>query len=90
MWTRFEAAESAAQGMFTMRDVEEAMKASNFNKGLGPDGFDGTILRPGDESHRLTQEIAAQILGLLNDPMSIPQYLYEGRMVPLSKNKGKD
>jgi len=30
-----------------MRDVEEAMKASNFNKGLGPDGFDGTILRPG-------------------------------------------
>ena len=22
--------------------------------------------------------------------MSIPQYLYEGRLVPLSKNKGKD
>ena len=40
--------------MFTMRDVEEAMKASNFKKGLGPDGFDGTILRPGDSSHRLT------------------------------------
>ena len=33
------------------------MKASNFNKGLGPDGFDGTILKPGDLSHRLTQEI---------------------------------
>ena len=47
MWTRFEAAADAAQGMFNMRDVEEAMKASNFNKGLGPDGFDGTILRPG-------------------------------------------
>jgi len=90
MWTRFEAAADAARGMFTMRDVEEAMRASNFNKGLGPDGFDGTILRPGDTSHRLTQEIAAQILGLLNDPMSIPQYLYEGRLVPLSKNKGKD
>ena len=60
------------QGMFSMQDVEEAMKASNFNKGLGPDGFDGTILRPGDASHRLTQEIAAQILGLLNDPMSLP------------------
>ena len=58
MWTRFEAAAGASQGMFTMRDVEEAMKASNFNKGLGPDGFDGTILRPGDASHRLTQEIA--------------------------------
>ena len=48
------------------------MKVSNFNKGLGPDGFDGTILRPGDTSHRLTQEIAAQILGLLDDPMSNP------------------
>ena len=58
MWTRFEAAADAAQGMFTTRDVEDAMRASNFNKGLGPDGFDGTILRPGDASHRLTQEIA--------------------------------
>ena len=48
MWTRFEAAAGAAHGMFTMRDVEEAMKASKFNKGLGLDGFDGTILRPGD------------------------------------------
>ena len=66
------------------------MRASNFNKGLGPDGFDGTILKPGDPSHRLTQEIAAQILELLNQPVSIPRYLYEGRLVPLSKNKGKD
>ena len=90
MWDRFQAAAEMDQGMFTLRDVEEAMKASNFNKGLGPDGFDGTILRPGDTSHRLTQEISAKILRLLNDPMSIPQYLYEGRLVPLSNNKGKD
>ena len=90
MWTRLEAASEVTQGMFTAADVEEAMRASNFNKGLGPDGFDGTILRPSDPSHRLTQEIAAQILGLLNQPMSIPRYLYEGRLVPLSKNKGKD
>ena len=54
MWERFQEAAGTMQGMFTMRDVEEAMKASNFNKGLGPDGFDGTILRPGDTSHRLT------------------------------------
>ena len=66
------------------------MRASNFNKGLGPDGFDGTILKPGDASHRLTQEITAQILGLINDPTTIPKYLYEGRLVPLSKKKGKD
>ena len=58
LWTRLEAANEATQGMFTIADVEGAMKASNFNKGLGPDGFDGTILKPGDPSHRLTQEIA--------------------------------
>ena len=89
MWTRLEAAAETTQGMLTEADVELAMKASNFNKGLGPDGFDGTILKPGDPSNRLTQEITAQILGLLKQPMSIPRYLYEGRLVPLSKNKGK-
>ena len=61
-----EAASEMTQGMFTAADVEEAMKAYNFKKGLGPDGFDGTILKPGDPSHRLTPEISAQILGLLN------------------------
>ena len=90
MWSRFEAAAEVAQGMFTTQDVEEAMRASNFNKGLGPDGFDGSILKPGDASHRLTQDITAQILGLLANPASIPKYLYDGRLVPLSKNKGKD
>jgi hypothetical protein len=33
------------------------MRASNFNKGLGLDGFDGIILQPGNASHHLTQEI---------------------------------
>ena len=59
LWERLETMAGAALGMFTPADVEAAMKASNFNKGLGPDGFDGTILRPGDLSHRLTQEITA-------------------------------
>ena len=54
LWTSLEAAADFTQGMFTTADVEEAMRASNFNKGLGPDGFDGTILKPGDASHRLT------------------------------------
>ena len=44
MWSRFEAVFEATQGIFSTLDVEEAMRASNFNKGLGPDGFDGTIL----------------------------------------------
>ena len=44
----------ATRGLFTAQDVEEAMRASNFNKGLGPDG---TILQPGNPVHRLTQTI---------------------------------
>ena len=56
LWERLQAATEATEGMFTPQDVEEAMRASNFNKGLGPDGFDGTILRPEDPSHHLMQE----------------------------------
>ena len=44
MWEKFNEADEATWGIFTTLDVEEAMRASNFNKGLGPDGFDGTIL----------------------------------------------
>ena len=55
LWARLEAAADLAVQLFTSSDVEEAMKASNFNKELGPDGFDGCMLRPGDASHRLTQ-----------------------------------
>jgi len=59
LWDQLETIAEVSQELFTHEDVEQAMKASNFNKGLGPDGFDGTILRPGDLSHRLTQEITA-------------------------------
>ena len=54
LWSELEAIAEMAQGLFSHEDVVLAMKASNFNKGLGPDGFDGTILKPGDLSHRLT------------------------------------
>ena len=54
MWSHFEAAAEATQGMFPTQDVEEAMRASNLNKRLDPDGFDGTILQPGNAAHRLT------------------------------------
>ena len=54
VWERFDAAVEATQGMFTPQDMVEAMRASYFNKGLGPDGFDGTILQPGNLDHRLT------------------------------------
>ena len=72
LWEKLERMAESALEMFNPADVEAAMKASNFNKGLGPDGFDGTILRPGDATQCLTQNITSQILGLLNDPSSIP------------------
>ena len=75
MWERFTETFEATHGLFTAQDVEEAMRASNFNKGLGPDGFEGTILQPGNIDHRLTQVITGQILGLLGNPQKIPKYL---------------
>jgi hypothetical protein len=75
---------------FTDTEVREAMTACNFNKGLGPDGFHGGILRVNDLKHTLTNNLVTQIRQFLNDPTSIPEYLREGRLVPLSKNKGKD
>ena len=71
LWTRLEATADLMVQLFTTADVTEAMKASNFNKGLCPDGFDGCMLRPGDASHRSTHEITAQITSLLNNPMTI-------------------
>lgn len=31
--------------MFSTTEIEIAAKESNFNKGLGPDGFDGNVLK---------------------------------------------
>ncbi len=31
--------------IFSLTDISEAVKCSNFNKGLGPDCFDGNILK---------------------------------------------
>ena len=59
MWNRLERAAEASQGLFTDLDVVEAIKASNFNKGLGPDGFDGSVLKPGDSSHPPNRVLSA-------------------------------
>ena len=72
LWEKLESMAGTALEMFNAGDVEAAMRASNFNKGLGPDGFVGTFLKPGDSSHRFTRDITAPILGLLNDPASVP------------------
>ncbi len=34
-----------SSGIFRFTDISEAVKCSNFNKGLGPDCFDGNILK---------------------------------------------
>ena len=34
--------------LFSKQDIEDTAKVSNFNKGLGPDCFDGNILKNND------------------------------------------
>ena len=75
---------------FTADEVRTAIKACNFNKGMGPDGFHGSILKPDQPNDPLTNNIVGQLIQMLERPASIPNYLKEGRLVPLSKNKGKD
>ena len=82
--------ESAEPVRFSVEEVRDAIRVCNFNKGLGPDGFHGAILQPDDPTHALTLNIVAQVQHFLNEPNMIPDYLREGRLVPLSKNKGKD
>ena len=57
----------------------EAMKSSNFNKGLGPDCFDGNLLK---NNQQLNDKVTTEITIALNNA-NIPQYLRVGRLVPL-------
>jgi hypothetical protein len=52
---------------------------SNFNKGLGPDCFDGNIL---GINTMLKAKVVEEIVNALNIA-SIPEYLRTGRLVPL-------
>ena len=65
--------------LFTVEDVVAATKCSNFNKGLGPDWFDGNMLK---SSADLNDKIMAEVTDALNT-MRIPEYLRVGRLVPL-------
>jgi hypothetical protein len=64
---------------FTREDVIEAIKSSNFNKGLGPDCFDGNVL---GSNTMLKAKVVEEIVNALNIA-SIPEYLRIGRLVPL-------
>ena len=65
--------------MFSIEDVDTATKNSNFNKGLGPDCFDGNILRDNQE---LRNKVINEITYALNSA-EIPEYLRSGRLVPI-------
>ena len=64
---------------FTREEVLEAMKSSNFNKGLGPDCFDGNVMK---NNPQLQEKIAEEITTALNTG-TIPDYLKVGRLIPL-------
>ncbi len=48
---------------FSTEDVENAAKDSNFNKGLGPDYFDGNLLRDNED---LRAKVVYEIANALN------------------------
>jgi len=49
--------------MFSTEDVDTATKNSNFNKGLGPDCFDGNMLKDNNE---LRSKVIFEITDALN------------------------
>ena len=67
------------ESAFTVEDVAIAARSSNFNEGLGPDCFDGNMLKQDVE---LNDKILTEITDALND-MRIPEYLRVGRLVLL-------
>jgi hypothetical protein len=80
-----EMAIDSSSELLKLSDITEAIKSSNFNKGLGPDCFDGNILHL-DEL--LCSKISLEIMDALNQG-NIPEYLRVGRMVPLQKTSTK-
>ena len=81
--------EHVSEGMaetYMDQDIEEAIKECNFNKVIGPDGFDGKILEKDEE---IKEKIVKEIRTALNRN-EIGRHLKIARLVPLSKNKGSD
>ena len=62
---------SQLEELFRLSDITDAIQACNFNKGLGPDCFDGSIIQTNEV---LGQKIAYEIMDSLN-LRDIPSYL---------------
>jgi hypothetical protein len=71
--------------LFKVEDVTNATKCSNFNKGLGPDCFDGNALKKDGD---LNDKLMVEITDALNSA-NLPEYLRIGRLVPLQKSASK-
>ena len=71
---------------FKNDDIAEAIKNTNFDKGLGPDGFDGHVLL---QNADLRGKIAGELINILKDGQ-LPGYLLEANIVALSKAKGSN
>ncbi len=78
---RIDSSRKVSVSPFTVEEIQEATKSSNFNKGLGPDCFDGNVLK---NNEQLEIKILEEITYALNSA-SIPEYLRVGRLVPLQK-----
>ena len=61
-----------------------AIQATDFQKGLGPDRFNGMALLQNEE---LLKKVAEELVLMLNFG-TIPEYLKEARVVALSKVRG--
>ena len=71
--------------LFNRDDVANAAMCSNFNKGLGPDCFDGNTLKKNSD---LNNKMMMEITDALNSA-NLPEYLRVGRLVPLQKTATK-
>ena len=62
------------------------MRECNFNKAIGPDGFDGLIL---ERNPDIKERLAREIMNALNTNQ-VEEHLKIARLVPISKNKGSE
>jgi hypothetical protein len=67
--------------LFTIKEVDEALTECNFEKGIGPDGFDGRALLTNKD---LRAKVCNELTAMLNNGC-FPEYFLNGRLVPLSK-----
>lgn len=73
--------------LFTKDDILEAIENCDFNKGIGPDGFNGQVLNINND---LKQKVGVDLAHCLNT-IDIPTHILRGRYVPLSKGgKGQN